>query len=167
MTDYHIRQSIDQIIPEPPDGPPDEPPTPADDAIREALANYAHEAGSGWMNYLLSLSTVNEDGTWTIPATSAERWYRQMTTPYHLLPGNEQESDRAEADRMLHIFESSRAVALLRACERLEKHQASVGTCYMPDGWVAVTPPFELRRDTLADALIALAARVERRSEGE
>jgi len=71
---------------------------------REKLANYAHEAWSNWMNYLLSKSTVNDDGTWTIPAQSAERWYRQMTTPYFLLPEDEKASDRAEADKILSLL---------------------------------------------------------------
>lgn len=71
--------------------------------LREALAAYAHEAWSGWMNYLLSKSTVNEDGSWTVPAASAERWHRQMSTPYHLLPEGEKASDRKEADQMLAI----------------------------------------------------------------
>lgn len=79
-----------------------------DERLREALAAYAHdEAWSGWMNYLLSKSTVNADGSWTIPAISAERWYRQMSMPYHLLPEAEKESDRKEADRMLALMFSA------------------------------------------------------------
>lgn len=72
---------------------------------REALAAYSHEAWSDWMNYQLSKAKVNQDGTWTIPVQSAERWYRQMTTPYHLLPESEKTSDRAEADKILSIAE--------------------------------------------------------------
>lgn len=75
--------------------------------LREALAAYAHDAWSGWMNYLLSKSTVNDDGTWTVPKWAAERWYRQMSTPYHLLPEDEKTSDRAEADKMLAIVAHS------------------------------------------------------------
>lgn len=71
--------------------------------IATELAEYAHEAWSGWMNYLLSKSKVNDDGTWTIPAQYAERWYRQMTTPYHLLPESEKTIDRAEAHKLLEI----------------------------------------------------------------
>lgn len=80
----------------------------AENDLREALAEYAHEAWSGWMNYLLSKSIVNDDGSWTIPPELAERWYRQLTTPYFLLPEGEKESDRAEADKMLALAGSDK-----------------------------------------------------------
>ena len=69
----------------------------------EALAEYAHEAWSGWMRYLFSKSVVNEDGSVTIPREFVARWARQMDTPYHKLPENEKESDREEARKMLEI----------------------------------------------------------------
>jgi GNAT superfamily N-acetyltransferase len=72
-------------------------------AVREALAAYAHEAWSGWMAYLFSTSTLNEDGTVTIPKWAVERWQRQMTTAYDQLPDSEKESDRAEADKMIAV----------------------------------------------------------------
>lgn len=83
----------------------------ANNELREQLAEYAHEAWSGWMNYLLSKCQVNVDGTWMIPAQSTERWYRQMTTPYHLLPESEKKSDRDEADKMLNIVIESAGYA--------------------------------------------------------
>jgi hypothetical protein len=67
----------------------------------EAMAAYAHAAWSGWMRYLFSNCTENEDGTCTIPAWAVERWKRQMNTPYDLLPESEKESDRVEADCIL------------------------------------------------------------------
>lgn len=72
--------------------------------LREALADYAHEAWSGWMEYLFSKSTPNPGGTWTMPAWAANRWLRQMETPYAELPEGEKESDRAEADKMLALM---------------------------------------------------------------
>lgn len=71
--------------------------------MREQLAYYAHEAWSGWMAYLFSKSTLNADGTVTIPAWAAMRWTRQMTTRYPDLSEAEKASDRAEADKMLAI----------------------------------------------------------------
>lgn len=71
---------------------------------REPLAAYAHEAWSGWMRYLFEKSTRNADGTVTIPAWAVERWERQVATPYSLLSAQEQDSDRAEADRILGII---------------------------------------------------------------
>lgn len=74
------------------------------EATREALAAYSHDsAWSGWMQYMLSKGTLNEDGTWTMPAWAVERWSRQMNTAYVDLPEAEKASDRAEADKILAI----------------------------------------------------------------
>lgn len=73
------------------------------ETTREQLADYAHEAWSGWMRYLFTKSTRNADGTVTIPAWAVERWERQVATPYAQLPDGEKASDRTEADRMLAI----------------------------------------------------------------
>lgn len=67
----------------------------------EPLAAYAHEAWSGWMRYLFEKSTLNEDGTVTIPKWAVERWQRQMNTPYNALPEEEKKSDRVEAETIL------------------------------------------------------------------
>lgn len=70
---------------------------------REALAEYAHDAWSGWMKHMFRFGTLNDDGTWTMRAKSVERWQRQMSTPYAELPESEKMSDRAEADKILAI----------------------------------------------------------------
>ena len=72
--------------------------------IREQLSAYAHNAWAGWMKYMFSKSTQNNDGTVNIPASLVERWTRQMNTMYGDLPENEQQSDLAEADKMLDII---------------------------------------------------------------
>lgn len=72
--------------------------------FREPLAEYAHNAWSGWMDYLFSKCRHNEDGTCTIPDWAVERWQRQASTVYADLPEDEKQSDRAEADKMLVIF---------------------------------------------------------------
>jgi hypothetical protein len=74
--------------------------------VRERLADYAHEAWSGWMRYMFDKSVVMSRGV-LIPQDLVERWERQMKTPYAELPENEKESDRAEADRMLAIVVAS------------------------------------------------------------
>ena len=71
--------------------------------MREALAAYAHEAWSGWMEYLFSKSTTNADGSITIPPDLVARWLRQIGTAYIDLPEAEKDSDRIEADKMLDI----------------------------------------------------------------
>ena len=71
---------------------------------REKLAAYAHSAWAGWMNYLFKKSTLNDDGTVTIPAWAVKRWKRQAATPYDELPETEKASDRKEAGEMLQIM---------------------------------------------------------------
>lgn len=74
------------------------------DVVREELAAYAHEAWSGWMRYMFGKCFSNDAGELTIPAWAVARWTRQMSTPYNELPIGENESDRAEADKMIAIF---------------------------------------------------------------
>ncbi|MFH1740684.1 MAG: hypothetical protein ABIH23_16875 [bacterium] len=71
-------------------------------AVVEALADYAHDAWSGWMRY-----QEGRGGTtfWDVlPPELSNRWRRQMETSYADLPENERESDREEARRMLAII---------------------------------------------------------------
>lgn len=75
-----------------------------DNTTREELADYAHEAWSGWMKYLFEKSTKNNDGTITIPKWAADRWTMQINTTYQDLPENMKKSDREEADKMISIF---------------------------------------------------------------
>lgn len=74
--------------------------------VRENLSIYAHEAWSGWMNYMFAKSVMNADGTLTIPKWAVERWKRQANTEYSNLPESEKELDREEADRMLALMEN-------------------------------------------------------------
>lgn len=71
------------------------------EATRTILAAYAHGAWAGWMRYLFSKGTLNEDGTWTMPAWAVERWQRQMNTHYFDLSEQEKQSDLDEADTIL------------------------------------------------------------------
>jgi len=71
--------------------------------VRDKLADYAHQAWSGWMEYLFEKSILNQDGTVTIPAWAVKRWKRQAGTLYAELPDNEKKSDKKEADCMLQI----------------------------------------------------------------
>ena len=71
---------------------------------REILAELAHEQWTGWMEYLFSKGTHNEDGTWTMPAWAVERWKRQTATPFNELSFEEKESDRKEADKFLAVL---------------------------------------------------------------
>ena len=80
---------------------------------RENLADYAHEAWSGWMKYMFSKcqryydvhGTFEKGGALIIPPELVERWTRQMNTPYGELPESEKESDRAEADKIMGVIQ--------------------------------------------------------------
>lgn len=73
--------------------------------VIEALADYAHDAWSGWMAWLFVKSDYSPvTGEVTIPADLVTRWRRQAVTPYAELPIEEQHSDRIEAARMMIVI---------------------------------------------------------------
>lgn len=73
-------------------------------SLKERLAKFAHIQWSGWMDYLFSKCTINEDGTATIPAWAVMRWKRQINTRYEDLPEEEKWSDRREAQGMIDVI---------------------------------------------------------------
>ena len=98
-------------------------------AIREALADYAHRSWTGWMEYLFSRTMRPIPGSAPmIPERWAERWQRQMDTPYAELSEAEQDSDRKEADRMLAIMEPI-LDALVKAEVARDRYQRCVPRC--------------------------------------
>lgn len=73
---------------------------------RDRLAEYAHEAWSGWMKYLFKKSDKERgDGCVVIPEWAVKRWKRQMVISYKDLPEDEQRSDGDEADKILKVIE--------------------------------------------------------------
>lgn len=72
--------------------------------MREKLAALCHTQWSGWMSYMFSKGTLNDDGTWTMPQEFVARWTRQTSTLYENLSHPEQESDRKEADKFLAVI---------------------------------------------------------------
>ena len=72
--------------------------------FREKLADLCHRQWSGWMRYMFEKSVRNPDGTITIPKELVDRWDRQVRTDYLLLPADEMESDRKEADKFLELI---------------------------------------------------------------
>lgn len=77
--------------------------------IIEELADLCHRQWSGWMYHLFKSGTLNDDGTFTMDADKVERWNRQALTPYVALSESEQESDRKEARKFLHVFAGGKA----------------------------------------------------------
>ena len=67
--------------------------------IHEALAAIEHERWADWQSYVHSLCVHGEDGSFTIPAALAERWERQIATPYGALSDQEKASDREQVER--------------------------------------------------------------------
>ena len=76
--------------------------------MKEKLAELCHKQWSGWMAYLFSKGTFNENGSWTMPAWAVERWMQQAKTPYAELSKNEQDSDRKEAEKFMVIINENR-----------------------------------------------------------
>jgi hypothetical protein len=74
------------------------------DALREQFAALAHEQWSGWMRYLFSKIVQQADGSLVIPAGYVAALRRQIDTPYAELLPEEQDGDRAEADKVLALF---------------------------------------------------------------
>lgn len=72
--------------------------------LKEVLAEYAHNAWSGWMEYLFSLSEKTKEGSVVIPKEKVERWKKQIYTLYKDLPEPEKESDREQAQKILDIL---------------------------------------------------------------
>lgn len=70
----------------------------------EACANLCHQQWTGWMEYLFQKSSLNDDGSVTIPSELVFRWKRQCETSYKKLTPQEQESDRKEAVRFFRLF---------------------------------------------------------------
>jgi hypothetical protein len=73
--------------------------------LREQLAALEHEQWAGWLRYLFEKATEDNEGRVEIPASLVTRWKRQMTTSYGDLPELEKESDRVEADKVLHVIQ--------------------------------------------------------------
>ena len=67
------------------------------------LAQYAHDAWSGWMKYLFTKGRLNKNGSFTIKKDNVDRWQRQMNTDFYDLPDTEKESDFAEAKTILDL----------------------------------------------------------------
>lgn len=62
--------------------------------LQYLLAECSYDSSwAGWMKYMLSCGTLNDDGTWTMPKEKVNRWQRQMTTKFADLRDEEQKSD--------------------------------------------------------------------------
>ena len=70
--------------------------------VRENLAALAHDQWSGWLKWMFKcLEGPDRE-------VHIARWKRQMVTPYAGLTEKEQNSDRAEADKVLAVLRASK-----------------------------------------------------------
>jgi len=81
------------------------------------LAQYAHDAWSGWMKYLFTKGRLNKNGSFTIKKDNVDRWQRQMNTDFYDLPDTEKESDFAEAKTILDLQKTLLQVPLEKEIE--------------------------------------------------
>lgn len=83
--------------------------------FREQLADLCHRQWSGWIAYMWTMGSFNdEDGSFTLPSESVERWTRQMSTGYESLSPEEQDSDRAEADKFIEAVAQALAIPITK-----------------------------------------------------
>lgn len=75
-----------------------------DKELEAKLANYAHEAWSGWVQNLFDNSKHNPDGTVTIPKWAVSELQRQKKTFYADLPESEKKSYIAEAQIIIGLL---------------------------------------------------------------
>lgn len=61
--------------------------------IDEEFASIIHDVWSKWQEYLHSKCEIQENKV-SFPKLLFERWERQISTSYNLLPENEKQSDR-------------------------------------------------------------------------
>ena len=96
--------------------------------LREPLAKYAHEAWSGWVQYMFSKfeppvpTTYSGRGRWVhlrLPTALYERWRRQMNTPYADLPESEKAPGRQEADNILETIRLQENAEIAKTFEKL------------------------------------------------
>ncbi len=72
----------------------------------EELADLVHEIWARWMKYMFLQGDrkLQGTGTWIMPKWAADRWERQMYTPYGKLSEEEKESDRKIALEILDLL---------------------------------------------------------------
>lgn len=73
--------------------------------LHHKLADYAHRAWSGWMEYLFGKCIALDDGSVVIPKHFVDRWERQIRTDYYDLSQREQNSDLKEARAIIEVLD--------------------------------------------------------------
>lgn len=74
------------------------------DELVEKLAEIEHSRWSHWQRYVHGKCERRSDGSLVIPRELAERWQRQLETPYSDLTDAEKQSDRDQVQHYLPIL---------------------------------------------------------------
>ena len=74
------------------------------DRFVEDGAELEHARWARWQAHVFARATKNQDGSYTISASDAERWQRQIDADYKDLSEPEKESDRREAREYIPLI---------------------------------------------------------------
>lgn len=72
--------------------------------VVDRLAAIEHERWSHWQRYVHDRCKQLPDGSLVIPAQLADRWERQIDTPFDKLSEEEKESDREQVREYLPVI---------------------------------------------------------------
>lgn len=70
-----------------------------------ALSATIHDIWSGWAKDVLDNCWIAPDGTYAISKDRADRWKRQIGTPFQQLTEEEKELDRTEARKIVRAVD--------------------------------------------------------------
>lgn len=71
--------------------------------VLDRLAEIEHERWAHWQRFVHDSCHGQEDGSLIIPAELAQRWERQIATPYSQLTEAERDSDIEQVKRYLPV----------------------------------------------------------------
>lgn len=98
------------------------------DELIDSLAFWVHAAWARRTVHLLHKSTRNEDGSCTIPADLAARWFERSRTAYPGLSEGSKDDYRADVDLIMPIIDAAleeggamKAITEIVADERIER----------------------------------------------
>lgn len=109
----------------------------------EIVAAECHKQWSGWTEHLLSKHNELPSGNLVLGAEWKHRWMKQVNTPYAELSGDEKDSDRREARKILAAL-----AALPLASPKEPKCKLCMGDGWFRDNDVIVVCPICLPAKT-------------------
>lgn len=83
-----------------------------EDNVKERFAREIHNIWSHWTQYMFQVELVDIGDSYRLSNKTAERWQRQMDTPYSELTETEKDSDRKQVEKLWPLI-----VALIRQAE--------------------------------------------------